>query len=390
MTLGGATSLDLSGSGGVSQLDGTVNLAAPASADTFTLNADLVDGVGTGSVNVLGAGRTVLTGTNTYTGATTITDSATLALTGTGSIAASSGVNVGTSSTFDIADTTAGASIITLNGAGSTVLGDQMLTQTAANGAYAGVISGTGSMAVTTASTYTLLGNNTYTGDTQVLAGTLQLGNGGTSGAIVGNAAISSGATLAVNRSDVWTYDGTISGAGDFSQNGTGRTVLTGTNTYTGSTQIEQGTLALTGTGSFAASSGVNVGTSSTFDIADTTAGASIITLNGAGSTVLGDQMLTQTAANGTYAGVISGTGSMAVTTASTYTLLGNNTYTGDTQVLAGTLQLGNGGTSGAIVGDAAISSGATLAVNRSDVWTYDGTIGGAGSSLKMAQAAQS
>nr|WP_272210311.1 hypothetical protein [Marinicella sp. W31]MDC2876179.1 hypothetical protein [Marinicella sp. W31] len=49
-------------------------------------------------------------------------------------------------------------------------------------------------------------------------AGILQLGNGGTSGAIVGDAAISSGATLAVNRSDVWTYDGMISGAGAFSQ----------------------------------------------------------------------------------------------------------------------------------------------------------------------------
>ena len=37
------------------------------------------------------------------------------------------------------------------------------------------------------AGTTILTGNNTYTGGTTISAGTLQLGNGGTTGSIVGN-----------------------------------------------------------------------------------------------------------------------------------------------------------------------------------------------------------
>ena len=54
-----------------------------------------------------------LTGTNTYTGATTIAAGA-LALSGSGSIANSSGVSLATGGVFDISQTTAGASIQSL------------------------------------------------------------------------------------------------------------------------------------------------------------------------------------------------------------------------------------------------------------------------------------
>ena len=50
------------------------------------------------------------------------------------------------------------------------------------------------------AGTLILAGNNTYTGGTTISGGTLQLGNGGTSGSVVGN--IVDNALLVFNRSD--------------------------------------------------------------------------------------------------------------------------------------------------------------------------------------------
>ncbi|WP_181409941.1 autotransporter outer membrane beta-barrel domain-containing protein [Martelella alba] len=247
-TLGGATSLTLSSALGAVRLNGTLNLSAPASADTFTLDATLADGGANGSVNVEGEGRTVLTGNNVFTGATTITDHATLALSGGGSIEKSSGVDVGSNAAFDIAATDAGASITTLTGSGETVLGSQTLTQTAASGTYSGVISGEGGMTVASGGTYTLLGDNRYTGDTKILSGTLQLGNGGASGAIAGNAAIGDGAILAINRSDEWAFGHAITGIGALVQQGSGRTILTGDSAaFAGTTTVANGVLEVDG-----------------------------------------------------------------------------------------------------------------------------------------------
>jgi fibronectin-binding autotransporter adhesin len=79
-------------------------------------------------------------------------------------------------------------------------------------------------------------------------------------------------------------------------------------------TTIAAGTLALTGTGSIAASTQVNLtNAGATFDIAGTTAGASIVSLNGvSGSNVkLGTQTLTIT--NGNPLDIYYGTSAAAV-----------------------------------------------------------------------------
>ena len=55
--------------------------------------------------------------------------------------------------------------------------------------------------------------------------------------------------------------------------------------------------------------------------------------------------------------------------------LTGTNTYTGGTTVSAGTLQIGDGGTSGSVAGD--IVNNARLVFNRSDALTYAGIISG-------------
>ena len=86
-------------------------------------------------------------------------------------------------------------------------------------------------------------GINTYSGGTTISAGTLQLGDGGADGSILGD--VLDNGTLAFNRSDVATFAGTISGSGGVAQIGTGTTILTGINTYSGGTTISAGTLQL-------------------------------------------------------------------------------------------------------------------------------------------------
>jgi fibronectin-binding autotransporter adhesin len=91
--------------------------------------------------------------------------------------------------------------------------------------------------------TLILTGANTYTGLTAVLGGTLQLGDGGASGSILGNVFLHT--TLAVNRSDTYTFGGIIVGDGAFVQMGTGTTIFTANNLYLGGTTINAGTLQL-------------------------------------------------------------------------------------------------------------------------------------------------
>lgn len=110
-------------------------------------------------------------------------------------------------------------------------------------GVYAGTISGAGALEKTEAGTLVLTSANTYAGGTTITQGTLQLGNGGTSGSIVGN--VVDNGTLAFNRSDVVTFAGTISGTGSLVQAGSGTTVLTAVNSVSGAVQVTSGTLAI-------------------------------------------------------------------------------------------------------------------------------------------------
>jgi outer membrane autotransporter protein len=130
----------------------------------------------------------------------------------------------------------------------------QSLTPTVANnglvrfaqpdaGVYSGVITGTGAVEKTGAGTTALTGANTYAGGTTITQGTLQLGAGGTAGSIVGN--VANNGVLAFARSDIVTFGGTISGAGALTQIGSGTTVLTANNSYTGGTVVTAGTLAI-------------------------------------------------------------------------------------------------------------------------------------------------
>ena len=342
----GASITTISGAGSVTL--GAKNLTLTNAAGTFSGAA-----FGTGGLTVSG-GTETLTGANTYTGVTAIGAGATLALSGTGSIASSSGI--ADSGTFDISGHTNGTDIAGLSGAGSVILGANTLTLTN-GGTFAGVASGAGGLTIA-AGNEILTGNNTYAGTTTVSGGNLTLGAGGTSGAVTGPIVLASG-VLTINRSNTVSL-AAISGGGGLVQAGTGTTVLTGVNSYTGLTSIGAGTLALSGAGSIAASSGVVDG--GVFDISAAASGASITTLSGAGSATLGVNTLTLTNAAGTFAGATSGTGGL-ILAGGTETLTGANTYTGATAVNAGTLTLGGTGSALSTASAVTVASGATLAL---------------------------
>ena len=107
---------------------------------------------------------------------------------------------------------------------------------TAADYVFAPVVSGFGTVNVL-AGTTIFTGDNGYFGGTNISQGaTLQLGNGGMSGSIIGN--VADGGTLSFNRSDTVAFPGLISGTGTVKQIGSGTTILSGANTYTGGTTV--------------------------------------------------------------------------------------------------------------------------------------------------------
>ena len=210
---------------------------------------------------------------------------------------------------------------------------------------FGGVVSGSGNVEQRGTGTTTLAATNTYTGGTAITAGTLELGNGGTAGSIVGDVANSG--TLAFNRSDATVFNGVVSGSGSVEQRGTGTTTLTGANTYTGGTSITAGTLAL-GNGGTTGSIVGNVANSGT------------LAFNRSDASVFG--------------GVVSGSGSVAQRGTGTTTLAGVNTYSGGTSIQAGTLA-----GSAESFGSGAIANNAALVIDQASDAALNNVLSGSG-----------
>lgn len=232
-----------------------------------------------------------------------------------------------------------------------------------------GAISGAGSLTKSGSAIAIFANNNTYTGATIINSGSLQLGNGGSSGSLTGTGSITNHGNLTINRSNAFAQatdlaDRVIAGTGSFTQAGSGTTTLTANNTYTGATLISAGTLRLGEGGS----TGALIGTSGI-----TNDGNLIINRNNA---------FTQaTDLNGK---AITGLGSLTQAGTGTTTLTAANTYTGATNVNAGRLIL-----SGGSLADTAISvnnAGTIFAVLPGAGNLNLGTTGGGttGASLSM------
>ena len=219
------------------------------------------------------------------------------------------------------------------------------------------------------AGTVTLTAANTYTGTTTVGAGTLSLGNGGTTGRLTATSSIviSTGANLTINRSNAFSQATDlgagvlISGAGGFTQAGAGTTTLTAANTYTGTTTIKNGTLALDGAANRLATTGAVVlgdtGTTGKLVLGGTTTASQqfgSLTTTGLGGSVVGGNAANSvitvlTAGSVTFDGMLGGLGT-------------NENNLGFTKSGNGTVTLSN--TASTFVGQITVNAG-TLAVTK-------------------------
>ncbi|MDB4055488.1 autotransporter-associated beta strand repeat-containing protein, partial [Akkermansiaceae bacterium] len=109
-----------------------------------------------------------------------------------------------------------------------------------------GVISAGQTLVKNGLGTLTLGGTNTYTTATTVTAGTLEIGGAGSLGSGSYAGTIANSGTFEYNSSANQTLSGVISGTGSVVKGNTGTLTLTGANTYTGATFINEGTLAIT------------------------------------------------------------------------------------------------------------------------------------------------
>ncbi|HVT73386.1 MAG TPA: autotransporter-associated beta strand repeat-containing protein [Lacunisphaera sp.] len=348
---------------------------------------------GAGGLKQAGPGILTIDSAQTFTGAL-IANNGTIRLTDTGSVA---------------------GDIVT----NANLLLDKSGTETIAN-----VISGTGKVTkddtlnlTVDHGTVTLDGANTYSGLTEVKAGTLIItaDNPGNGGASVANGAtlrftgsgglggtITLGATgqLQLAYASDHTLAASFAGAGSIAKTGAGIATLTAAPSFSGqigiaagalefssdsdgeiSGQIQgtgnlvksgQGTLVLSAQNSFSGTTTINGGTLQLGSGGTSGRLFGPLVLNGGGTLAFdrGDQVL--------YADPISGQGAVAQRGGGTLVLVNDNTYTGGTTIAAGSaLQVGNDGTTGSLGGD--VVNHGTLIFNRHDAYTFAGNTSGSG-----------
>jgi autotransporter-associated beta strand protein len=109
------------------------------------------------------------------------------------------------------------------------------------DGTYAGIMSGSGSLTKLGSGALTLSGNNSYSGGTTVSAGTLI----GTTSSLQGD--MTNAGIVTFDQSSDGTYAGSMSGSGSLTKLGSGALTLSGNNSYSGGTTVENGSLFVTG-----------------------------------------------------------------------------------------------------------------------------------------------
>jgi autotransporter-associated beta strand protein len=302
---------------------------------------------GTGGLTLTGGGLLILSGANTYQGPTTISGGTLQLAGGFDRLPTISAVVMAPGTVLDLNGNP--QTIGSLSGSG-TVLNSAALTvgTDSTDTTFSGTVTGSGDLLKTGIGTLTLAGANTYGGKTYINAGILQVGNFGTSGSL-GPGPVLDNASLIFSLSGAATVANNISGTGSLTQAGLGTLIVTGTNSYSGGTYIDGGTLQLAGgpnrlpvgteitirTGALDLN-GNNQVIGSLNNVSTSSGGGSSTVKLGTGTLSIGD------GSNSSYPYTISGAGSLVLVGSGTVSLSGTNTYTGGTTVSAGNLVLGS------------------------------------------------
>jgi fibronectin-binding autotransporter adhesin len=189
------------------------------------------------------------------------------------------------------------------------------------------------------------------------------------------------------NTGSTYTFTGTgsISGITGLTKNGSGLLILgnTGTNTYSGTTAINAGTLQLAAASALPSGGAVSV--AGTLDLGGNS--VTVGSLSGAGTIGSSSTSASSTlSADGSFSGAIQntvggGNKTLALTVpAGSLILTGNSTYTGPTTIdNDGTLQIGAGAAAGSISGSTAITNNGTLAYDLTGNPVVSNNISGVG-----------
>ncbi|HUI06165.1 MAG TPA: autotransporter-associated beta strand repeat-containing protein [Verrucomicrobiae bacterium] len=195
----------------------------------------------------------------------------------------------------------------------------------------------TGLIDKTGTGTLTLLNSNIFTGGALIDCGVVQVGDGVSSnGVIAGN--IDDNATLVFASPSIQAYGGIITGTGAVIKVGNGLLSMTGSNTYTGGTIINGGTVSISadynlgGVGCLTLNNGGALQVVGTNDV-----GFGRAIRLGAGG---GGFDINSVSNNLTISSPISGSGGFFKSGAGTVTVANTLTYTGATVISQGTLRL--------------------------------------------------
>ncbi|ECW8832749.1 fibronectin-binding autotransporter adhesin ShdA [Salmonella enterica] len=237
LTKQGDGTLILSNTGndyGDTEIDGGILTAKDAASlgtgdVTIAESATLALSQGTLDNNVTGGGQIVktgndeliVTGDNTYSGGTTIT---------------------GGTLTADYADSL-----------GTGVIANSGVLQVG-EGELENTLSGSGSLVKTGTGELTLSGDNSYSGDTTITGGTLTADHADS----LGTGVIANSGVLQVGEGEL---ENTLSGSGALVKTGTGELTLSGDNTYSGGTTIDDGVLIATNVNALGGGDVDNTGT---------------------------------------------------------------------------------------------------------------------------------
>ena len=372
--------------------DATVNtgrLRLGGAAGTTKITGDLFIGDGVGAT---GADRVILGSANH------IVDTSAVTINSTGRL----DLNDNNETIGSLTGASATAQVFL--GSGTLTVGDATSTT------FAGIISETGALVKEGTGTLTLSGVNTFTGTTTINDGSLSIsadsGLGTAPGAptpghlIFDGGALNNSATFTLDSNrgidlqagggtfdtdfgTTLTYGGVMAGTGDLTKDGTGTLTLSGVNTYSGSTTINDGILSISADSNLGAAPGAATPGHLTFDggTLNTTATFTLNSNRGIALNAVGGTIETDAATTLTYGGIMAGSGTFDKTGTGTLILDGVNTYTGLTTVQAGTLEVTDANALGGTGSGTLVQSGATLEISSisADMAAEPLTINGTG-----------